>query len=372
MSSPARFRVRRLLPERHRGFTPTLLSVPPPIRVLLSVLLLSIALFSAAGCAERPKPVLSVGTMPPDLAAVEWTDKARRLWINGAYTDPVTANSHLTRALELSPDDPAILHARAVALLQLDDRKRAMADLDHAVRVDPEMVAARTLRGRLNMQNRRYEAAAEDYGAVVAADPNNTSAYGERGVAEGFMGRYKQALDDLDSALALDPSRDDLYFQRATTQVHLDDREAAVHDLTEAISIQPRNALYYSRRGRLHLYALNLDAARRDFTAALDLAPANAEAHLGMAQILACSPKERDRDAALALEHATAAVQHAAPVTAEYLDALAAAQAENGDFATAVATEEKALAMAAEREADILPILEAHHRLYLDGKPLRF
>ncbi len=109
--------------------------------------------------------------------------------------------------------------------------------------------------------------------------------------------------------------------------------------------IEPRHQLAqsYQREGH-HAHAI------AQFRAILQLDGKDLLAQNGLAWLLATAPQPDMRQPAEALslaQQVCAATNHAAP---EPLDTLAAAHAANGQFAEAIATAEKALALAQERE----------------------
>jgi tetratricopeptide (TPR) repeat protein len=93
------------------------------------------------------------------------------------------------------------------------------------------------------------------------------------------------------------------------------------------------------------------------------------EAHNDYAWMLATAPDPRLRNGALALEHARRAV--ARVESPAYLDTLAAAYAELGQFADAVSTQEKAIALADASDTALVDELQAHLDAYRSGEPWR-
>lgn len=85
------------------------------------------------------------------------------------------------------------------------------------------------------------------------------------------------------------------------------------------------------------------------------------------AWLLATSPSAKVRDGELAVSQAQAAV--AKDNRADFLDTLATAYAESGDFESAVRTQRQALAQAVGRDAKLIAELEARLKLFEAGKP---
>ena len=95
----------------------------------------------------------------------------------------------------------------------------------------------------------------------------------------------------------------------------------------------------------------------------------NPIAHNDYAWLLATNPDDTIRDGALALSYAQRAV--AKVQTPAYLDTLAAAYAELGQFAEAVATQEQAIALVDDAQSELAAELQGHLLAYRDGKPWR-
>ena len=109
------------------------------------------------------------------------------------------------------------------------------------------------------------------------------------------------------------------------------------------------------------------EKAFRDYNEAVRLEPKNSKGYNARAWLWATCPDSRYRDGKKAVESAKQALD-LDPKSANSMDTLAAAHAENGDFAEAVRWQEKALAdPSVKNNADFRHRLE----LYRDKKPYR-
>lgn len=97
--------------------------------------------------------------------------------------------------------------------------------------------------------------------------------------------------------------------------------------------------------------------------------PEYPDAHGNTAWILATCPDPAVRDGAKAVEYALIEVKRVGRKNALYLDTLAAAYAENGDFEKAVSTQTKAVELAASEE-DRMEFGE-RLELFKTGEPYR-
>jgi len=150
--------------------------------------------------------------------------------------------------------------------------------------------------------------------------------------------RYSEAVTYYDRALALIPKsnrteRSKLYVDRATARALNGSYHAARVDLEEAIALDKNNVL----------------------------------AHNNYAWLLATCPDSSVRDGQRAVQHARGAsesLKHGSPII---LDTLAAAEAEIGDFRSAVKDEKRALSLA---EGD-RSLYNQHLQSYMNASPVR-
>ena len=142
--------------------------------------------------------------------------------------------------------------------------------------------------------------------------------------------------------------------------------DKALADLTAAIKLDPQFAMAFTTRGWLHVEKGDLDKALADFTAATKLAPKEALPANNLAWFRATCPDAKFRDGRQAVMLATLACKQTGYKHEEFLDTLAAAHAEAGDFKTAVKWATKTLELDPQNED-----FAEHLQLYQSGKPLR-
>ncbi len=135
----------------------------------------------------------------------------------------------------------------------------------------------------------------------------------------------------------------------------------------------------YPRRDRVQAYALrasayvfdgDFDRALADYDEALRLAPENAELRNVRAWLLATAPEAHIRNDEQAIADALAALRKK-PRNPVFLDTLAAAYAENGDFERAVEVQQSAIALVPLGDQAMMTEMQSHLALYSQDMPYR-
>src|SRR5262249_17333170 len=141
-----------------------------------------------------------------------------------------------------------------------------------------------------------------------------------------------------------------------------------ITDYSAAIRLRPEDARLRYDRGTLYADLGDAGRAAADFTEAARLNPEDPDAFNDLAWIRATWPDDAVRDGAQAVECAGRAWQLTGWQEGHYLDTMAAACAECGDFAGAMRWQTQALALAVDdRMAEYGARLEA----YRSGRPWR-
>ena len=204
------------------------------------------------------------------------------------------------------------------------------------------------------------------YNESLRANPKTAAVYYNRALAYLAKGDSDAAIADYGEAIKLDPRYARAYFARANAWMVKGDTERAIADYGEAIRINPRDSMAYFYRAMAWNRRGVAARARADYEAAISVDPQDAAAFNNIAWMLAVSRDDTARDGRRAIELARRACDLTSWENAGYLDTLAAAYAETGDFREAVRWQETALAL-----PDLKGNQQAQDRLqlYRSGRP---
>ncbi len=148
------------------------------------------------------------------------------------------------------------------------------------------------------------------------------------------------------------------------------DFDKALRNFTEAIRINPKLAAAYFNRGLVMTQKNDYQAAIEDISEALRLDPDDANANHYLAWLLATNPDDNIRVSQRAIDLATKACKRSGWRNPKYIQTLAAANANAGDWENAVERQKRVIEMVTDDEDKEF----ANHllKLYEQKTPLRF
>jgi tetratricopeptide (TPR) repeat protein len=214
-----------------------------------------------------------------------------------------------------------------------------------------------------------HDRALADYSEAIHLDPNNAHAFYNRAGVWEAKREYDKALADYGEAIRLDPTFASAFFNRGTLWGRRRDHDKALADYDEAIRLDSKKTLAFIARGNTRVLKRQYDKALADYDEATRLDPKHAIPFNNRAWIWATCPDAMCRDGKRARESATRACELTRWQDAYSVGTLAAAHAEEGDFAKAVEYQRKANELFTDPDERA----KGDHRLalYQSGKPCR-
>lgn len=166
-------------------------------------------------------------------------------------------------------------------------------------------------RGRISLRHADWRRAIADFDEAIRLNPNRASLYRDRGLAHRHDGALGLAIADFDEAIALDPKHAAAYRERGLALAADGDLDRAILSYTTAMRLAPSDPEVRLDRGLAYLARGQVDDARADFKAALTL-PAGKDdrarqiARARLAELSSAEPTRRgvEKDSRAALDAA--------------------------------------------------------------------
>ncbi len=255
------------------------------------------------------------------------------------------AMPHYRRAVELAPTNARAHLMLGQALLAEKDPRGAAHHLTEAVRLNDELAGGhRDLGIALERLGRRPEAAGH-YAKAVSLREGDWQTRERLAYALLVQRKYREAAEHYEKVLAVQPRRAGAHTNAGVALSKVGrEREAILH-FAAAVKLEPTALRHYNLATRLVRIGRDGDAAVQ-FRLALAKRPTWPEAMSELAWVLATSDEADLRDGKEALRLAGWACKLTKNKQPDMLDALAAAQAELGQFDDAVATARSARSLA--------------------------
>lgn len=206
--------------------------------------------------------------------------------------------------------------------------------------------------------------------AVLDKNPTDERALSCRGWAYLAVKEWDRALRDNEEVVRLNPRSVAWKNNRGECYLKRKDYDKAIEEFTAIIDSNPNYFFALYNRSECYVRTRKFAPAIKDIEAALQNEAKVPGLHMNLARALATSPDEKLRDGKRALEEAKKAVEMIKYRDGRFLDTLAAAYAEVGEFDKAIETQQKAIddPEFMKEEGD-----DARKRLklYRDKKPFR-
>ena len=297
-----------------------------------------------------------------------------------------------SEAIRCDPDNAGLYVERGNAFLADGQCDAAIASFESAIRISPWLAEAYWERdfawerraykllnkGIKAASERKYDEALKFYSQGLDSHPgvrNHAVLLCNRATVLGYLNRREQSARDYDEAIRLDPNFFQAYYNRGINHRECGRVREALQDFAEVLQLNPKYAPAYVDRGAIYVRQKRLDEARADWVNAvenIDSIEVEQRPRFlnSIAWQLATSPNSSCRDGKTAVRAATQACELTHWKRRDYIDTLAAAHAEAGDFASAIDSENQALQFS-EVSSREYEDMKGRLRLYQHQQPYR-
>jgi tetratricopeptide (TPR) repeat protein len=330
---------------------------------------------------------------------------AHRGYVYQKLNQPDDALTDFNEALKREPGNYLALFLRGLLLGERGLTKSAIADLDAAVDLQPENREALQARGQIHVIRRELDDAIHDFDRCIQLNPKDPAGHTGRGGVNYLKGDFKEAIEDYTQAVELLPKDGRPRTQRGYAYAGAGEKDKALADFDAALKIDSKDAPALLGRAELRRGNKQWKESLADYQTLLGIAPGDYRAMLGVASayygsgdlekalgaygeliqrfpteaqpfndyawLLATGVKDNVRDGKRALELAHQACLMTEYKNPGYLDTLAAAFAEKGEFANAVKWQEEAVKAAAEEPEEVQADIKSRVEIYKQNKPYR-
>jgi tetratricopeptide (TPR) repeat protein len=130
------------------------------------------------------------------------------------HTEPQAANekdralADYEAAIRVDPNNPALFRDRGILWRRNGDLDRALVDFDRAIRMGFSDAAAYNERGLVWYEKKSLDRAIADFNQALKINPNLVDALINRGNALRRKGDLDHAIADFDEAIRIDPNAD--------------------------------------------------------------------------------------------------------------------------------------------------------------------
>jgi len=171
------------------------------------------------------------------------------------------------------PPDEALHEARGIVYRDMGDYRRALADFDAVLDLEPTKGKHRYNRGKVYHMMGQEQDAIEDLSRAIELGSTEAAVYSERGLAWRALGNMAQAVVDLSSAIEAD-GMDKLYWSnRAQCLFEQGLYDRAEADLTRALQLENQDPELLYKRGISRYAQQHYAEAVADLKAALQYDP---------------------------------------------------------------------------------------------------
>ncbi len=261
---------------------------------------------------------------------------------------------YLRKAIEIFPEFPEAHYELGVILADRQDYAGAIKHYQVAVRLKPEDELSHYNLGVALFNTNRLTEAVDCFRQATALDPEHGDAWINLGVCLLKLESTEEGKASLLRATGIEESAADAYFNLATAASKEDDSEGAAAFLEKVIERRPGHSPSVLGLAAIHLKEHQTKDAVRVLRSGIRRNESDLQMQNLLAWILSTSSDAGTRNGTEALRMATSVSEKTRFQNPSFMQTLAAAYAETGDFDKAVSTGRQALALIPEGDGGVL------------------
>ncbi len=220
---------------------------------------------------EALKRLKKVIELRPDMADA-YILQARLNALPGG--DMEAAREAIEKAIEtVGNDNRKLSQALFIRATLAEDDEARLADLNQAIKIDPDNIDALRIRGAYYLQNDQADLAIEDFKKWLEHDKENMAAYFVVAQSLMAMQKFDEAIEILNQANEVKPDEPDIYRERARIYLAQEKTDQAIEDLTKAIELDPEDIESLMMRATIYLDEEKHDEALADVNKVLQVQP---------------------------------------------------------------------------------------------------
>ena len=190
------------------------------------------------------------------------------------YGQVQAAQFHLTKAVELTPDQPAPRLALATALQEMGQPDQAAQHCQAVLTAHPDHAEAHARLGAYRLDQGQDRLAADHFRAALAVHGDWSAVLNNLGLAEGRLGNHAQAVKAAQTAVEISPDHVGFRVNLAMALHKAGQADQAVTEALRATADDPDNDEAWLALGMIHQAAGRLGPAAQAFAHAPDAASA--------------------------------------------------------------------------------------------------
>jgi tetratricopeptide (TPR) repeat protein len=153
------------------------------------------------------------------------------------------AIQYYTRDIDREPQNANHYLARAACLLNILQKERAVADVERALKLNPNSALALQLRGEIYSIDKNFDSALDSFARAQQINPNWSVPYFDRGSVFLEKKEYQPALEEFNKSISLLSQFSLFYLVRSIVYFKLGNLDAAHKDQNSALSLSEKESL---------------------------------------------------------------------------------------------------------------------------------